>query len=68
MDEHELLPVTASLIDHLTSVGLEIGYHEQTGPHTPNLGNSTLADLAAKYGVEVHPMANAIEAAKLNSY
>jgi hypothetical protein len=50
--------------EQLLSIGFDVLSYEQSGPTTPNLGQSTLADIALKYGVQVRLFAVQIEAQK----
>ncbi len=50
--------------ERLLSIGFNVVLHQQWGPTTPHLGQSTLADIASKYGVQIKILAVEIEAQK----
>ena len=50
--------------ERLTALGFKIIPYEQSGHTTPNLGESTLANMSTKYGVEIRMFGVTIEAQK----
>lgn len=50
--------------EQLLSIGFDVVSYRQWGPSTPNLGESTLADIADKYGVQIKLLGVEIEARK----
>jgi hypothetical protein len=50
--------------EQLSAIGFDVVSYQQWGPTTPNLGRSTLADIALKYGVQIRLYAVEIEAQK----
>jgi SAM-dependent methyltransferase len=50
--------------EQLRSIGFNVVSYQQWGPRTPELGRSTLTDIAAKYGVQIRLYAVETEAQK----
>lgn len=50
--------------EKLLSIGFDVVSYQQSGPVTPDLGKSTLADIASKYGVQIKVFEVTIEAQK----
>jgi len=50
--------------ERLLSMGFDVVSYHQSDPMTPDLGRSTLADIAAKYGVQIRTVGVTVEAQK----
>ena len=62
--DHGFIGEGPGLRERLASLGFEITFHHEGEPRTLNLGRSTLADIAAKYGVQMRGSGVTIEAQK----
>ena len=64
MYEHGFDQVGVGYKERLESIGFDIVSYQQQGPITPNLGQSTLADIAAKYNIQITILSITVEAQK----